>query len=318
MNATTRLTSTNYYFEVAATSEESPPLHGALDRFAQFFIEPLFSPSALDREVRVIDSEHNKNLQSDEWRLQHLDRFLSNPKHLYCHFATGSLQTLETSPKRNGLDIRSELMQFYEKYYSANRMKLVVLGQEHFDEIERWVEDLFIGVENKKLPQNRWEDELSLRGKDFLTQCFVELVMALRSLHFQFPFSDEEELIEMLPGHYISHLIGHEGPGSILSDLRSKGWAINLDAWAFQISPGSPRIFNCQIELIEDGLKYYQDIVTIFFRYISLLKKTSPQKWIFDKLKFITEINFKFGGMTSVDNFTREIILVIQKPLPWQ
>ena len=35
----------------------SAALSGALDRFAQFFISPLFNPSSVERELRAINSE---------------------------------------------------------------------------------------------------------------------------------------------------------------------------------------------------------------------------------------------------------------------
>lgn len=62
-NAYTGSTSTNYFFDVAGVpsdggeaSDANPsPLHGALDRFAQFFIEPLFLASTLDRELRAVN-----------------------------------------------------------------------------------------------------------------------------------------------------------------------------------------------------------------------------------------------------------------------
>jgi insulysin len=67
-NAYTGSTSTNYYFKVAikrskdASTNEASPLYGALDRFAQFSINPLFLSSTLDRELRVVDLENKKNL----------------------------------------------------------------------------------------------------------------------------------------------------------------------------------------------------------------------------------------------------------------
>jgi len=42
---------TNYYFEVAADAFE-----GALDRFAQFFVHPLFNADGVDRELLAVDS----------------------------------------------------------------------------------------------------------------------------------------------------------------------------------------------------------------------------------------------------------------------
>lgn len=76
-----------------------------------------------------MDSEHKKNLQSDSWRLFQLEKNLSSPDHPYSQFGTGNLETLQDAPGREGLDVRDELIKFHSKYYSANIMKLVILGR---------------------------------------------------------------------------------------------------------------------------------------------------------------------------------------------
>lgn len=124
-NAFTDMESTNYYFDVSADH-----LSGALDRFSQFFVSPLFTPSATDREMNAVDSEHNKNLQSDHWRHFQLSKALCRPDHPFSKFGSGNLKTLRDSPKDAGVDLREELLAFHERYYSANVMKLVVLGKE--------------------------------------------------------------------------------------------------------------------------------------------------------------------------------------------
>jgi insulysin len=50
-NAFTGMENTNYYFEVGQEW-----LEGALDRFAQFFISPLFSDGCTERELKAVDS----------------------------------------------------------------------------------------------------------------------------------------------------------------------------------------------------------------------------------------------------------------------
>ncbi len=40
-----------------------PPPPGAVDRFAQFFVAPLFTESATQREMNAVNSENDKNLQ---------------------------------------------------------------------------------------------------------------------------------------------------------------------------------------------------------------------------------------------------------------
>ncbi|KAI9740448.1 MAG: hypothetical protein M1834_005028 [Cirrosporium novae-zelandiae] len=330
-NAYTAATETNYFFEVAAQSQASKessdseitttsngsdsPFYGALDRFAQFFVAPLFDASTLDREMQAVDSENKKNLQSDDWRLNQLNKALANPKHPYSHFSTGNLETLSIEPQKRGVEIRDEFIKFYEKHYSANRMKVVVLGREPLDTLEAWVGELFSPVKNKDLPQNRWDDVELYTQDMILTQAFAKPVMEARSLDMFFPYQDEEELWEASPQRYISHLIGHEGPGSILSYIKAKGWANGLSAGGAPVCPGSA-YFSISVRLTEEGLKNYGKIVEVIFQYISLIKETPPQEWVVDEMKGMSEVDFRFREKSRASSFTRKLSSVMQKPLP--
>ena len=194
-------------------------------------------------------------------------------------------------------------------------MKLVVLGRESLDELETWVGDLFAGVENKDLPQNRWDGVQPFTGKELLTQVFAKPVMDTRLLDIYFPFEDEEKLYETQPSRYISHLIGHEGPGSILAYIKAKGWANGLSSGAAPVCPGAA-FFTVSIKLTEDGLKEYQEVVKAVFEYISLIKEKPPQKWIMDEVKGMMEVDFKFRQKSPATSFTSKLSSVMQKPLP--
>ncbi|KAI1437723.1 peptidase M16 inactive domain-containing protein [Xylaria sp. CBS 124048] len=323
-NAYTSSTSTNYFFDIAAKSSngeassdpDSSPLYGGLDRFAQFFRDPLFLPSTLDRELRAVDSEHKKNIQIDQWRLHQLDKCQSNPKHPYCHFSTGHLETLKTAPEAQGIDVRQKFIEFYQKHYSANRMKLCVLGSEPLDVLETWVVDLFSGIPNKDLPQNRWEQEVPFPKEYLSVQCFAKPVMDSREITIAFPFLDEEMLYESHPSGYISHLIGHEGPGSIMAHLKSKGWANALSAGSYPICPGTPGIFECEIRLTPEGLNNYKEVLKAFFQYVSLLRQTTPQEWIFHEQKEMADVEFRFRQKTHASRFTSKMAAGMQSPLP--
>ncbi|KAK3902491.1 Metalloenzyme, LuxS/M16 peptidase-like protein [Staphylotrichum tortipilum] len=323
-NAYTAPTSTNYHFEVSAkaSNEEEPsatnpsPLLGGLERFAQFFIAPLFLENTLDRELRAVDSENKKNLQSDQWRLHQLKKSLTNTKHPFCHFSTGNLETLKTLPEGKGVNVRDKFIEFYEKHYSANRMKLCVLGREPLDVLQAWVVEHFSPVENKNLPPNRWENEVPFTEAELGTQIFAKPVMDTRELTITFPFIEQDHLYDSQPSRYISHLIGHEGPGSIMSYIKSKGWANGLYAGSFPVSPGTPELFECTITLTEEGLKNYKEVVKVVFEYIALLRETEPQEWIFEEQKGLAEVNFRFREKTQSYRFTSKLSSVMQKPLP--
>jgi insulysin len=46
-------------------AKDKAPLHSALDRFTQFFIQPLFLDDALDRKLCTMESEYKKKKQSN-------------------------------------------------------------------------------------------------------------------------------------------------------------------------------------------------------------------------------------------------------------
>jgi insulysin len=63
-----------------------------------------------------------KNLQNDGRRILQVYKSEGNPASPFCNFATGNLLSL------NKPGVRENLLAFYDKYYSANIMKLVILG----------------------------------------------------------------------------------------------------------------------------------------------------------------------------------------------
>lgn len=74
-------------------------------------------------------SENSKNLQSDMWRFYQLDKSTSSREHSFWRFGTGNKETLWDEPLARGVDVRARLIEWQEKHYSANLMKLVVLGK---------------------------------------------------------------------------------------------------------------------------------------------------------------------------------------------
>jgi insulysin len=332
-NAYTASTSTNYYFELAASSspssasasatpngtqeklpavKEESPLWGALDRFGQFFICPLFLEDTLDRELKAVDSENKKNLQSDTWRQHQLNKALANPDHPYCHFSTGNYQTLHDDPIARGVKIRDEFMKFHAQHYSANRMKLVVLGRENLDTLEQWVEEIFSQVRNKDLPRKRWDDIPVYTENELLTETFSRPVFESRSLELSFLYRDEESFYESHPSRYLSHLIGHEGPGSILAYIKAKGWANGLGAGGSSLCPGSG-IFNISVKLTEDGLKHYKEVIKVIFQYIAMIREKPPLEWVVDEQIRMSEVDFRFRQKSPPSRTTSALASVMQK-----
>jgi len=122
--ATTDLDHTVYYFDVATDK-----LEGALDRFAQFFLAPLFTEEMTELVLNIINSEYENNLANNSERINQLMRSTASSDHPFSKFNIGNRETLDTIPKQKGINVRNKLLEFYEKYYSANIMRLYVLGK---------------------------------------------------------------------------------------------------------------------------------------------------------------------------------------------
>ncbi|XP_019411060.1 PREDICTED: insulin-degrading enzyme [Crocodylus porosus] len=278
-NAFTSGEHTNYYFDV---SHEH--LEGALDRFAQFFLCPLFDESCKDREVNAVDSEHEKNLMNDAWRLFQLEKATGNPNHPFSKFGTGNKFTLETRPTQEGIDVRQELLKFHSTYYSSNLMSICVLGRESLDELTSLVVKLFSEVENKNVPIPEFPEHPF--QEEHLRQLYkIVPIKDIRNLYVTFPIPDLQKYYKSNPGHYLGHLIGHEGPGSLLSELKAKGkqGKRDLNAVAFRFKDKErPRGYTSKLA----GMLHYYPIEEVLAAEY-LLEEFRPDliEMVLDKLK---------------------------------
>ncbi|XP_048236137.1 insulin-degrading enzyme-like 1, peroxisomal isoform X2 [Ricinus communis] len=291
-NAYTSFEHTNYHFDVNTDSFEE-----ALDRFAQFFVGPLLSDDATMREIKAVDSENQKNLLSDHWRMHQLQKHLSDEYHPYHKFSTGNWESLEVQPKAQGVDTRQELLKFYEQNYSANLMSLVIYAKESLDAIQSLVEDKFQEIRSNN------GSCISFPGQPCTSDHLQILVRAVpiekgHKLRIVWPVTPSILHYKEGPCRYLGYLIGHEGEGSLFYALKTLGWATSLFAgeeeWNQEFS-----FFKVIIDLTDDGHEHMQDIVGLLFKYIYLLQQSGVFKWIFDELTGICETKFHYQDKIS-------------------
>lgn len=114
-------------------------------------------------------------------------------------------------------------------------------------------------------------------------------------------------LSHVQPDHYVSHLIGHEGEGSILVELRKRGWCNSLVGGAGGSVKGFG-FFDITVDLTEEGFDHVDDIITLIFQYINMIKAQEPQKWIFDEYCKLNEMQFRFKEKESPVTLVSSIV----------
>ncbi|MBW0479884.1 hypothetical protein O181_019599 [Austropuccinia psidii MF-1] len=308
-NAFTGLDNTVYFFDVHPSA-----LDGALDRFSQFFISPIFSDSCTEREIRVVDSENSKNLQSDVWRIFQLDKATSSPSHSFWKFGTGNLQTLWDRPRANGLDIRKELLKFYASHYSSNVMNLAVLGKESLDDLTHLVVQKFSPVPNNHIQPDRF-DGSPYTNLELNKIIYAQMIKDTNLLEITFPLPDQDPYYDTQPLGFISHYIGHEGLGSIASHLKKMGWINTLQSGSSGGATGF-ELLKITLDLTVDGLINYQQVLKIIFAYLDLLRATPPQEWAFKEQVLLSKTRFKFKSPTSPSSYVTSLASWLRRPCP--
>ena len=283
-NARTSFAHTTYFFEVDAEH-----LEGALDRFAQFFLAPRFDREFVAGERRIVHSEYVSHSRNDSLRSLAAWKQTLDPRHPLARFHVGTEATLADRP---GADVRDELIAFYERTYSAHLMKLVVLGRNPLDDLERSVRDRFEAV--KRRPSERLRIDTPLFGEDFLpARLDIEPIRETRSLSLSFAVPPVQPHYRAKPLALLSHLVGHEGRGSLLSALKEKGWAEGLSAGA-GVSHADFATFGITIRATEAGIANADEVVGLVFAYLELVRAKGLVPRYRDELARMAELEFRF------------------------
>lgn len=278
---------------------------GALDRFSRFFIDPLMLDSSSERELLAVHSEHQKNLQSDPWRKYQLTKHLSKPTSHYHKFSTGDKGSLGNP------NLREMLFKFYQSNYSANIMKLVVYGQSDIETLTEEVKTRFSNVKNHqytpfKLPEIPYD-------QNFIGKLIKVIpVKDKRTLELTWFLDDQTKLYRNPPSRYVSHLLGHEGEGSLLSFLIGEGLATSLSA-------GGNDNFSCysefevSVQLTDKGVAESEKVVAYVFEYIEMLKARPPEEWVVGEIQRVNKMKFDYLAKSEGMSFCARVAKNLHK-----
>lgn len=307
-NASTSQMHTNFYFDVL-----SDHFHLALDRFAQFFIAPLFTASATDREMNAVNSENSKNLQNDHRRLYQLQKSLANPAHPFHKFGTGNIDTLGHGPRDKGIDVRAALLDFHATYYSASIMKLVLYGKEDVGTLEQWARELFSPIRNTGRDFPTFGNVVPYDDTRLQRLVQVAPVKNLRLIDVSWPLPSLYLASRTKPSKILSHLIGHEGPGSLLSYLKAQKWANGLSAGLSRDNEDWS-LFSVKVDATEAGITQMDAVVGAIYQYVHMLQREAPfEPWIFEETKDLAAVEFRFKAKETPISYTSYLATVMHK-----
>ncbi len=280
-NAFTSSDITSYVFTV-----DNSAFPQALDRFSSFFIEPLFNPSGVDRELQAINQEYSKNLESDDIREYYVHKALSNPSHPNHTFSMGNQASLQKVSQET-------LKTWYREHYSANRMRLEVISNLPLDRLQDLVIDAFSLVSNYNLPKLHVDAPIlpdSIKGH----MVYIEPVKNIRKLSLIWELPPQfADMRDTKPEHIVCSVLGHEGKNSLLFDLKREKLADGLSCGASKVGSKNYEFF-LQISLTDAGVKNVDKVILKCFQAIANFKAKGVPNYLFDEAHAMARIDYQY------------------------
>eukprot|EP01055_Gregarina_sp_Pseudo9_P001871 Gregarina_sp_Pseudo_9__1870@NODE_227_length_3510_cov_29_214636_g211_i0_p1_GENE_NODE_227_length_3510_cov_29_214636_g211_i0NODE_227_length_3510_cov_29_214636_g211_i0_p1_ORF_typecomplete_len1070_score359_14Peptidase_M16_M/PF16187_5/7_3e45Peptidase_M16_M/PF16187_5/1_6e02Peptidase_M16/PF00675_20/6_9e30Peptidase_M16/PF00675_20/7_2e03Peptidase_M16_C/PF05193_21/5_6e12Peptidase_M16_C/PF05193_21/0_014GIDA_assoc/PF13932_6/0_095_NODE_227_length_3510_cov_29_214636_g211_i01093318 len=293
-------------------------LDGLVDRLSHFFLTPHFDADGVNREVEAVNSEFELWSTSDEMRCYMLKKRLANPEHPFFLFSVGNnkyLRRLDVNPDPAVAltKLREALLAFHAKYYSSHLMFAFVSGNQPLAELREMTVPRFA-----QLVRN---DVEILRGSKRCGQLApwkaapthqrircVPIAEEKRHVEFQFTLPDQYDVWRSKPSVVFSHVIGHEGPGSVLSFLKRAGLATSLRAGCDERDTGFS--LECVgVDFTEQSLTDANIVKAgeAIFAMTRLLVESGVPDWLVDEVVQLQRLQFKFEELPSTARMSNEM-----------
>ncbi|HBQ02094.1 MAG TPA: peptidase M16, partial [Halieaceae bacterium] len=141
-NAYTSSEITNYMITI-----ENTAFPEALHRLSEFFSAPILDPGYIQKEKNAVNAEWSMRRESEGRSIYRLQRALLG-EHPANRFTIGNLETLADKSDR---ELHPATIAFFEKYYSANLMSLVLISPLPAAEMAVLAEQYFSLIPNKNV-----------------------------------------------------------------------------------------------------------------------------------------------------------------------
>lgn len=302
-NAYTECEHTLFHFDIIEKH-----LAGALDRFSQFFISPLISLDAMEREMEAVESEFQSNSIDDDIRVSQIYCSMIHDSHVASNFIWGNIKTL-----RDGIDkekLYEKLHKFRKVNYVANRLFLCIQSSIDMKRLERTVVKYFADIPRETeslqntIAQNKSVD---IFKSDFFEKIyFVKSTTEKCKLLMTFllpPVGTEMKFLE-----YLASLIQSEGPGSLSDLFMDELLALKVSAKVgSQSFEGNSlfTFFTIEVNLTSRGYENFDHVLNAIFAFLLLLRSTSidEHRKRYEEFRNIKEILFKYRKeKPSIDN----------------
>jgi insulysin len=278
-NADTASSRTRYFFSV-----KPELLEDCTHRLSRFFVSPLFPEVFTDKEKNAINNEFL--MRFDGMAQSRAGAVFYKTGASIRRFNVGNIETLANTKA-------ADAREFFEKFYSADKMVVVITGPQSLETLSAMVKKYFADVPIRSGVSEK-QDPVQIDPKQMNQVIKIANPKFDSSLRFSIVLDDEFKEIPDSFSTTMNRLLAGEGKGSLLSVLQDKGWAVpKAGSISAYIYGGQ---LQYAIDLTPDGVEHYQEII--------LLAKSQME--FFRTHKYPDYVQLEAQGLTKAYSLDRD------------
>ena len=251
-------------------------LEGGIDRLSHFFIDPLFSSSAIAREKKAVHHEFEDHVENDALKIWRIIKETGSSSHPNAIFSCGNLDSLASVS-------RSDVLSWHKEHYIPSKMHLVILSAMSLKDLVNIAVKNFgaiLDMPSKEsdltgdLLSSRQRGHLICAASSFKTRS-LQLLWEIPKEYFQNAVCSPIELLELA--------LDHDDEGSLSQLLADKDLAaqVTIDNWKIE---KEHLLFLIEVALTKKGVEQYQDVACQVFSALAKLKQQGIPPYLYEKL----------------------------------
>lgn len=266
----------------------------ALDRFAQFFIDPLFNPSGLQREIHAIHQENDKNLENDLWRGWMIFKETGNPNHPNHLFSTGNKNTLANIP-------RQIVKAWHKQHYSSDKMHLVLYSSLPLHILEQLVVTTFSLIPNNESPLTTITQPL-MSFEQLGSIIYLEPIQKKKQISFIWELPEELVDDDTHSADLLAYILQSRAQNSLFEYLEKDGLIEDIYAEVSRFSK-KQAVFQLDIEATQKGIIEIESLIKQIFAVLHSLYQSSIPISLFEEQKALATLNYAYQHRTNAFHY---------------
>ena len=304
-------------------------MRAGIERLMRSITEPLFPPEAVNDELNAMDELFANYAESDEGKYEHLENMLSG-----CTFTRfGTRASLlgkhpqGTTPDKHQKLVRAAIA-FYHKHYVPSKMKLLIYASQKTDLVEKWIEFLFVNLNEVMNGQTMLPSSINVPEQTFeqppkafehpFTGTLVRVVAQPAKpgprLIVTFPVADQRMLYNENPIAYFGYVLNLDEPQSFLGRMKTMGLVSALEC-TYDHKMDGIDLFKIDMTLTENGNLLWDRVAGFLFVYLEDLTAQPPQVELYERMVEDMRASLAERKMSAYDEAVASVELM-QLPIP--